>query len=170
MPNGFSQQNPTTPSPESGSNPVELVKTLCGRFHSVARQLRLRGEYRATLSVEDEVDAQDLLHALLRIEFDDIGTDEWTPSYSGGAPRTTFLLNDSRLAVIVKKTCSGLSVKGLTDQLRIDTERYRTQERCTTLLCFIYDPEGRIGNPRGLETNLTSTSESFSLEVLVTPK
>jgi hypothetical protein len=170
MPNGFSQQNPTTPSPESGSNPVELVKTLCGRFHSVARQLRLRGEYRATLSVEDEVDAQDLLHALLRIEFDDIGTDEWTPSYSGGAPRTTFLLNDSRLAVIVKKTCPGLSVKGLTEQLRIDAERYRTQERCTTLLCFIYDPEGRIGNPRGLETTLTSVSKSFSLEVLVTPK
>jgi hypothetical protein len=165
-----SYQEPAPPPPQAGSDPIELVKTLCSRFHSVARQLRLRGEYRATLSVEDEIDAQDLLHALLRIQFDDIAMDEWTPSYSSAAPRTTFLLNDSRLAVIVKKTRPGLSAKDLTDQLRIDAERYRSHDRCATLLCFIYDPEGRIGNPRGLETNLTSVSDSFVIEVLVAPK
>lgn len=136
----------------------------------MARQLRLRGEYRATLSVEDEFDAQDLLHALLRIQFDDIGTDEWTPSYTGGALRTTFLLNDGRLAVVVKKTRPGLNAKDLTDQLQIDAERYQPQGRCTTLICFIYDPEGRIGNPRGLETNLTSVSDAFIIDVLVAPK
>ena len=120
--------------------------------------------------MEDEIDVQDLLHALLRIQFDDIGTDEWTPSYSGEAPRTTFLLNDGRLAVIVKKTRPGLTAKDLTDQLRIDTERYRSHDRCTTLLCFMYDPEGRIGNPRGLEANLTSVNDSFVIDVLVAPK
>jgi hypothetical protein len=120
--------------------------------------------------VEDEFDAQDLLHALLRIQFDDIGTDEWTPSYTGGAPRTTFLLNDGRLAVVVKKTRPGLNAKDLTDQLQIDAERYRPQGRCTTLICFIYDPEGRIGNPRGLETSLTSVSDAFIIDVLVAPK
>ena len=165
-----SYQEPAPPPPQAGSDPIELVKTVCSRFHSVARQLRLRGEYRATLSVEDEIDAQDLLHALLRIQFDDIAMDEWTPSYSSAAPRTTFLLNDSRLAVIVKKTRPGLNAKDLTDQLRIDAERYRSHGRCATLLCFIYDPEGRIGNPRGLETNLTSVSDSFVIEVLVAPK
>jgi hypothetical protein len=165
-----SHQEPVPQSPQAGSDPVELVKTLCYRFHSVARQLRLRGEYRATLSVEDEIDVQDLLHALLRIQFEDIGTDEWTPSYSDGAPRTAFLLNDSRLAVIVKKTRPGLNTKDLTDQLWIDAERHRSHDRCTTLLCFIYDPEGRIGNPRGLETNLTSVSDSFAIDVLVAPK
>ena len=165
-----SHQEPTLQSPKAGSDSVERVKTLCCRFHSVARQLRLRGEYRATLIVEDEFDAQDLLHALLRIQFDNIDTDEWTPSYSSGAPRTTLLLNDSRLAVIVKKTRPGLNVKDLTDQLRIDAERYRSHGRCTTLLCFMYDPEGRIGNPRGLEASLTSMSESFVIDVLVAPK
>jgi REase_DpnII-MboI len=120
--------------------------------------------------VEDDFDAQDLLLALLRIQFDDIGTDEWTPNYSDGAPRTTFLLNNSRLAVIIKKTRPGLNAKDLTDQLRIDAERYRSHSRCTTLLCFIYDPEGRIGNPRGLEANLSSVSDSFVIDVLVAPK
>jgi hypothetical protein len=120
--------------------------------------------------VEDEVDAQDLLHALLRVQFDDVGTDEWTPSYSDGALRTTFLLNNSRLAVIVKKTRPGLNAKDLTDQLRVDAERYRSHSRCTALLCFIYDPEGRIGNPRGLEANLTSLNDAFVIDVLVAPK
>ena len=171
MPIGSSShQEPVSQSPQAGSDPVELVKTLCCRFHSVARQLRLRGEYRATLSVEDELDVQDLLHALLRIQFDNIDTDEWTPGYSSGTPRTTLLLNDGRLAVIVKKTRPGLNAKDLGDQIQIDAERYRSQGRCTTLLCFMYDPEGRIGNPRGLEANLTSVSKSFVIEVLVAPK
>ena len=166
----FSDQKPAPQSSQAASDPVERVKTLCYRFHSVARQLRLRGEYRATLSVEDEFDAQDLLHALLRIQFDNIETDEWTPSYSSGTPRTTLLLNDGRLAVIVKKTRPGLNAKDLTDQLRIDAERYRSYGCCRTLLCFMYDPEGRIGNPRGLEASLTSVTDSFVVDVLVAPK
>jgi len=166
----FSDQKPAPQSSQTGSDPVERVKTLCYRFHSVARQLRLRGEYRATLAVEDEFDAQDLLHALLRIQFDNIETDEWTPSYSSGTPRTTLLLNDGRLAVIVKKPRPGLNAKDLTDQLRIDAERYRSYGCCRTLLCFMYDPEGRIGNPRGLEASLTSVTDSFVIDVLVAPK
>lgn len=170
-PIGFSShQEPAPQFPQAGSDPVEFVKTLCCRFHSVARQLRLRGEFRATLSVEDEFDAQNLLHALLRVQFDNIDTDEWTPSYSSGAPRTTLLLNDGRLAVIVKKTGPGLNAKDLTDQLRIDAERYRSYDRCTTLLCFMYDPEGRIGNPRGLEASLASVNDLFVIDVLVAPK
>ena len=166
----FSDQKPAPQSFQAGSDPVERVKTLCYRFHSVARQLRLRGEYRATLAVEDEFDAQDLLHALLRIQFDNVETDEWTPSYSSGTPRTTLLLNDGRLAVIVKKTRPGLNAKDLTDQLRIDAERYRSYGCCRTLLCFMYDPEGRIGNPRGLEASLTSMTDSFVIDVLVAQK
>jgi hypothetical protein len=153
-----------------GSDPVELVKVVCGRFHAVVRQLRLRGEYRTTLQVEDEVDVHDLLHALLRIQFNNIDTDEWTPSYSSGSSRTTLLLNESRLAVIVKKTRPGLTAKDLTDQLRIDVARYRCHGRCTTLLCFMYDPDGRIGNPQGLEASLTSVNDSFVVDVLVAPK
>jgi DpnII restriction endonuclease len=72
--------------------------------------------------------------------------------------------------VIVKKTRPGLNAKDLCDQLRVDAERYRSRDRATTLLCFMYDPEGRIGNPRGLEASLTSVNESFMIDVLVAPK
>lgn len=151
-------------------DPLELCRKLCTRFHAIARQLRLRGEYRSTLSVEDDIDAQDLLHALLRVQFDDIGADEWMPGYTDGQTRTAFLLNHDRLAIIVKKTRPGLSIKDLAEQVRIDGERYREHGHCADLLCFIYDPEGRIGNPRGLENDLTSVSDHFSITVLVSPK
>lgn len=153
-----------------GLDAQEFVKHLCTRFHAVARQLRLRKEYRATLDVEDEFDVQDLIHAMLRLHFDDVETDEWAPDYAQGAPRTTFLLNHGRLAIVVKKTRPGLNSKELADQLKVDAARYSSRNRCATLLCFIYDPEGRIGNPRGLEADLTSVSDHFTVDVLVTPK
>lgn len=170
-----SEASPAPVSTTTGSSLLEqdhldLAKKIFLRFHAVARQLRLRGEYRATLTVEDELDAQDLLHTLLRLQFDDINTDEWTPGYTNGAVRTTFFLNHDRLAIIVKKTRAGLSAKDLADQLRIDIERYRTRGRCATLLCFIYDPEGRIGNPRNLENELISINDDFTVDVLVAPK
>jgi REase_DpnII-MboI len=161
---------PPTTQTLTETDHLNLTKKLCQRFHFVARQLRLRGEYRTTLTVEDELDVQDLLHALLRLQFDDISMDEWIPSYTNGAPRTTFLLHHDRLAVVVKKTRTGLSAKDLGDQVRTDIERYRTRGRCTNLFCFIYDPEGRIGNPSGLESDLTSSSENFTVAVLVAPK
>lgn len=161
---------PTPVMSTMGQDPLEFVKHLCNRFHAVARQLRLRKEYRATLDVEDEFDVHDLIHAMLRLQFDDVEADEWTPDYAEGAPRKTFLLNHGRLAVIVKKTRPGLNAKELADQLKIDAARYSARNRCATLLCFIYDPEGRIGNPRGLEADLTSVSDHFTVDVLVAPK
>ena len=171
---------PSTPSP-SATPPLSAVSgldvdyvsvttKLCQRFHAVARHLRLRGEYRSTICVEDEIDVQDLIHALLRQHFEDIGTDEWTPAYGDGGRRTTFLLDHDRLAIVVKKTRAGLSRKELTEQVRADVERYRARGRCSQLVCFIYDPEGRIGNPRGLENELASNTEHFTVDVIVAPK
>ena len=179
VPKSVSTSQPSTPSyalapatdaATAESDHFSVSKTLCQRFHMVARQLRLRGEYRPTVTVEDECDVQDLMHALLRQHFDDISTDEWMPSYANGVARTTLLLDHDRLAFVVKKTRTGLARKDLADQVRADVERYRDRGRCHRILCFIYDPEGRIGNPRGLESELSSTSEHFAVDVVVAPK
>lgn len=156
--------------PCSEENPLELLRKICLRFHAVARQLRLRKDYRATLEVEDDYDLQDLLCALLKVEFDEVGADEWTPPYTGGAPRTTLFLNREQIAVVVKKTRPGLTTKELVDQVTTDSARYSTRDKCTTLFCFIYDPEGRIGSPKRLETDLTSVSDRYTVEVLVAPR
>jgi len=158
------------PQSDSEQEPLQLLHKVCLRFHSVARQLRLRKDYRPTLEVEDDYDLQDLLCALLKVEFEEVGTDEWTPPYTGGAPRTTLFLNKDQIAVVAKKTRSGLSTKELADQVAADSAYYRAQDKCATLFIFIYDPEGRIGSPKRLETNLTSVSERCRVEVLVAPK
>lgn len=151
-------------------DPLHLIRKVCHRFHAVARQLRLRRDYRATLEVEDDHDLQDLLCALLKLEFDEVATDEWTPPYTEGVPRTTLLVNRDQIAVVAKKTRAGLTTKELADQVAADTAYYRAQGRCSTLFCFMYDPEGRIGSPKRLETTLTRVSEHCRVEVLVAPK
>lgn len=74
-----------------------LLANLFEKFHSVARQLRKRYNERPTLDVDDEYDVQDLLHALLRLYFDDIRTEEWTPSSAGGSSRMDFLLKKEKI-------------------------------------------------------------------------
>ena len=151
-------------------DPIDLIRKVCLRFHSVARRLRLRKDYRPTLEVDDDYDLQDLLCAVLKVEFDEVATEEWTPPYTGGAPRTTLLVNRDQIAVVAKKTRAGVTTKELADQVAADSTYYRAQGRCSTLFCFMYDPEGRIGSPKRLETTLTSVSEHCRVEVLVAPK
>ncbi len=157
-------------STEQAGIPLNLLRKICSRFHGVARQLRLRNEYRTTLEIEDELDVQDLFYALLRVEFDEIGTEEWPPSHSGGHVRTALLLDNKRIAVIVKKTRAGLTAREIVDQLRTDAAYSSTRDGCTTLFCFVYDPEGRIGNPRSLELDSAASGTGCAIEVFVAPK
>ena len=72
--------------------------------------------------------------------------------------------------VVVKLTRSGLTTKDLAEQVKADAAHYAARPDGTTLLCFIYDPDGRVGNPRGLEADLTTVSDNYMVEVIVAPK
>ncbi len=149
---------------------LEILRRVCARFHLVARQLRLRKEYRPTLEITDEYDLQDLFYALLRLQFDEVGTEEWTPAYTNGAARTSYLLDWEKTVVVVKQTRSGLTTRDLAEQITADAARYSARPNGTTLVCFVYDPDGRVGNPRGLEADLSSTAAAYRIEVIVAPK
>jgi hypothetical protein len=152
------------------NDPLDVLRAVLRRFHAAAVQLRSRHENRPTLDVSDEYDVQDLLHALLCLHFDDIRPEEWSPSYAGKSSRVDFLLKPEKIVVEVKKTRLGLGAKELGDQLIIDKERYSKMGGCELLVCFIYDPENRVGNAAGLEADLTENRESFKVEVMVLPK
>lgn len=148
---------------------IENIDHLCKRFHLVSRQLRSRYNGRQTLEIEDEYDVQDLLHALLTIYFDDIRPEEWTPSYAGGSSRMDFLLKQEKIVIETKKTRKGLGAKEVGEQLLVDIQKYKEHSDCKTLVCFVYDPEGRIGNPRGIENDLNKTYDGLPVKVLITP-
>lgn len=157
----------------TGNDEIEffkLVGQICSRFHLVAKQLKTRHADRETLVVNDEYDTQDLLHSLLHIYFDDIRPEEWTPSYAGGCSRVDFLLKDEKIIIEVKKTRATLKAKNVGEELMIDSQRYRTHPDCKKLLCFVYDPEGWISNPRGLENDLNKKTDDFEIKVLIVPK
>ena len=152
------------------SDPLLMVEHICSRFHLVARQLRERYNNRPTLDISDEYDVQDLLHALLKIHFYDIRTEEWTPSYAGGSSRMDFLLKREKIVVEAKKTRVTSGPKELGDQLLVDIQRYQKHPDCKVLFCFVYDPEGIISNPGGFERDLTKEHKKISVKVLVVPK
>ncbi len=149
---------------------LENVKLIISKFHKVARQLRDRYAGRDIFEIEDEYDVQDLLHALLILFFDDIRSEEYTPSYAGSASRVDFLLKKEKIIIEVKKTRKGLGAKEIGEQLLIDTQRYQSHPDCNQMVCFVYDPDENIANPRGLENDLSKEINGVPVLVFVTPK
>lgn len=153
----------------SSTSSIDTVDLLCSRFHNVVRQLRHRHADRTTIEIEDEYDVQDLFHSLLTIYFDDIRDEEWTPSHAGACSRVDFLLKQEKIVIELKKTRKGLAKKEIGDQLLIDIQRYKEHPDCENLICFVYDPEARIVNPRGLENDLTKTIDGLNVKVIIRP-
>ena len=58
---------------------------------------------------------------------------------------------DEGIVIETKKTSKNLGSKDLADQLIIGAERCSKHPSCKMLFCFVYDSEGRIANPEGLE-------------------
>lgn len=157
-------------APEDEPDLLSLIEKLCLRFHAAARQLQHRHAGRSTLTIEDEYDVQDLLHAILRLHFDDIRAEEWSPSYAGGGSRIDFLLKAERIVIEVKKTRPSMKAKDLGEQLIIDRARYQRHPDCDTLVCFVYDPDGRIGNPVGIERDLEEQAGRIRVRVIIAPR
>lgn len=152
------------------SDPISRIEHLFLKFHAVVIQLRHRHDNAETLDVQNEYDVQDLLHALLKIDFDDVRPEEWTPSYAGASSRMDFVLPGEKIVIETKKTRKGLDSKKLGEELIIDIEKYQKHPDCQLLYCFIYDPEEHITNPTGLIKDLERNIENFSVRVIISPK
>lgn len=147
---------------------VKIIETIFYNFHKMARKIRDRHDNRTTLDINDEYDVQDLLYAILQLFFDDIRKEEWTPSYAGNSARVDFLLKNEKIVIEVKKTRASMKDKNLGDQLIVDIAKYKTHPDCKKLICFVYDPDGRIGNPIGMINDLEKQNESF-VKVYINP-
>lgn len=147
---------------------ISTLYNVLNHFNDIVKQLRKRYNGRATLDVTDEYDVQDLMHSLLKIFYDDIRKEEWTPSYAGKCSRQDFLIKKEHCVIEVKMTRSGLTEKDLGDQLLIDIARYKTHPDCKSLICFIFDPDGRVSNPVGFIDDIEKANENF-VKVVINP-
>ena len=81
-----------------------------------------------------------------------------------------FLLKLEQIVIEAKKTRSGLGARELGEQLIVDIQKYKQHPDCRTLVCFVYDPEGRIANPRGIENDLSGDKDGLTVRVIIAPK
>lgn len=148
--------------------PLIRIRRILSRFDLVANQLKRRRKNKEPYVVEDEYDVQDLLHALLKVDFDDVRKEEWTPSYAGGASKIDFVLKNEGILVEVKKTSKNTGEKEIGKQLLVDIAKYKEYPNIRTLICFIYDPEKWIENPKGLKHDLEKKStKELNVEVVI---
>lgn len=157
---------------DESSDDFDEVNTLIqilSRFHRFVRQLKNRHDKRVPIEIKDEYDVQDLLHAILRLHFDDVRPEENLPSYAGSSSRVDFALKKEEILIEVKKTRHNLRDKELGEQLILDKAHYKINSDYRTLICFIYDPDELIINPSGLERDLSEANSEMNVVVVISP-
>ena len=90
---------------EKPINKIELAELqldkLFRRFHKIAQEFRERYADRETITIKDEYDVQDLLRGILRLHFDDIRPEEFSPSNAGSNSRIDFILKSEEIGIEV---------------------------------------------------------------------
>lgn len=148
----------------------DILTSIFNNFHQFARQIVNRHDNRSSIVIKDEYDVQDLIHAILRLHFSDVREEEYTPSYAGSSTRMDFLLKNEEIVIEVKKTRSNLKDKEIGEQLILDVAHYKNHPNCSVLYCFVYDPESKVKNSRGLESDLSKQSnENLEIKVFIRP-
>jgi hypothetical protein len=165
----LASSSPSGDTPQSGA--LGRVQRILTRFHIVATTLSRRQRNRPPFTISDEYDVQDLLHAALRMDFDDVRPEEWTPSFAGASSRMDFLLKRESVVVECKVTAPHRSDREIADELLVDIGRYQSHPDCKALVCFVYDPGGHLRNPTGLADDFHRRSTGvFRVVVVVTPR
>jgi REase_DpnII-MboI len=159
-----------TPAPTAAGDLAHVVRT-CERLPAVARQLGRRHGGRSTLEIGDEYDVQDLLHALLLLEFDDVRDESSNPTYLGKGSRIDLLLPAPGIAIEVKMTRASLDVKQLGSELAEDITRYADPDAnrgATTLVIHIHDPGHRIPNHTSFAKDLSRATDRLQIVPVIT--
>lgn len=129
----------------------ELLLDLMKNFSASAAVLRLRQRGRPPLTLSDEYDTADLLHALIRKDFDDVIREDWTTKHAGRSGRVDFVIPSLNTIIEVKHVRDKDHVPRLLVELNDAFERYHHHLECKWLMAFIYDPQGHIADPVQLE-------------------
>jgi len=157
-------------APVLNADPVATVVALCRRFQLFVDRLQTRQRSRQSLAVADEYDVQDLLHAILKLHFDDVRPEEWTPSYAGNASRIDFLLPRERTIIEAKMTRQNLGQREVANELIVDIARYAKFPNVDNLVCLVYDPARRCTNPAALEDDLANSEGRLRVSAVVCPR
>jgi len=157
---------PWVRQPPSAADPLAILEGLLRRVPLVIRQLGWRHGDRPALRVEGDRDLEDVLRALLPLQFDDVRLENRTPSYSPGT-RTDLLLAPAKIAITAKIARSNVSEPKLLVQWNEDIAYYRQKASYRVLVGFIYDPEGILHDWQTLESVRSESQEDLDMRWIV---
>lgn len=158
------------PSTHNNINVDFILSNIFNNFSRFVHQLKRKRHNDRDCFISDEYDVQDLLHAILKLHFEDVREEDCTPQNAGSCNRIDFLINDNQTAIEVKYAKESHKDKQIGDELIIDIAKYSKHPNCKSLYCFVYDPEYCISNPKGLENDLNNKStDDFKVKVFVRP-
>ncbi|WP_255153080.1 hypothetical protein [Halorarius halobius] len=160
----YIQERESTPPATLGA-----IEHVCRRFPLAVTRLQDRYNNRPSVEIQDEHDVQDILHALLAVQCEDLRKEEAAPSHGGSASRIDFLLKDEKIGVEVKLASENHDEREIKSELAEDKEHYRAHPDCSQLVCFVYDPRHAIENPDGFESDLSGSDSELLTSVVVAP-
>lgn len=146
---------------------VEPLAAMFRRFPEFWRTLASTGV--VSVAIENERQLQLVVEAVLRLLFNDVRPEDYVASHAGANSRVDFVLPEEGVVVETKMTRAGLTAAKLGDELLIDAGRYPRHPDCRSIVAFVYDPEHRLANPRGIERDLTgvaSTGQRFTCVIV----
>jgi hypothetical protein len=149
---------------------LALLDSFLRRLPRVIRELRSRHADRPAFYVRDEHDLEDLLRALLPLQFEEVRQESRTPAYAS-CTRRDFRLGEEKgvvsLALTVKVVDRTLGETELLAQWEEDLTYYDQMRDCRALVAFLYDPEGKIGRPTEVESCWTRQETHLSLACVI---
>ncbi|HEX9367540.1 MAG TPA: hypothetical protein VF921_12985 [Vicinamibacterales bacterium] len=145
---------------------IRISISVAEGLRSASRPLRVGRGSRPILALDDESDYQDLYHAMLRIFFRDVRTEEFVPSHAGSNSRIDFIVPEVNIAIELKDA-SRLTDKDVGEQLAIDVLRYSRHPLVRHLVCLVFDYGARLANPAGLERDLSKRHGQIGVTVRV---
>lgn len=104
--------------------------------------------------------------SLLALTIDDIRPEEPGPSVGGGSSRADTYLPEYRCCIEFKMTRKGIDNNSLRKQFADDFVLYGEDARYDLLFVFVHDPEGRIENPHGFETQMSGPRKGLNQVVV----
>ena len=81
-----------------------------------------------------------------------------------------FILDEHGIAIEVKKTRKSMTAKDVGEQLLVDIAKYKEHPKTKSLFCFVYDPEGLLANPSGIERDLSNANNGIPVTCVIRPK
>lgn len=118
-------------------------------------------------TIQNEADLQVLVHAILRLHYDDVRAEDPVSRQAGGGSRVDFLLREAGVIIETKMTRPTLTDKRVGEELLIDWGRYQRHPDCRAIFALVYDPGRHITNAAGLTRDLSHVDREPATRVIV---